>query len=325
MDRVPFHVPVMADQVVALFAGAPAGVVLDATVGSGGHAEALLSAYDALSVLGIDRDAAALRIAAPRLARFAHRVLLRQGRFMELASILDQVVSAGWPAEPSGDGTLSGALFDLGVSSAQLDSAERGFSYSRTGPLDMRMDQGEPLTAAQLVNEGDREELIAWLRASGEGPSARRIVDAIVRSRPLETTTDLVQVVDSALGGSRPRRGNPAARVFQALRIAVNAEPEELGAGLPAALGRLGHNGRCLVIAYHSGEARLVKEIFSQAVSSGCVCPQGVECGCGRATRFSWVFRGSRGPDEAEKLANPRSTSARLWAVERVDRTEGAS
>ncbi len=324
MDREPQHQPVMASEVVELFAPVGPGVVLDATVGLGGHAAALLAAYPGLGVLGIDRDPSALENATARLAAFGDRVVLQHARFSELARVVGEARAAGrgrWPSSGEASGapeTVSGALFDLGVSSLQLDTLGRGFSYRGEGPLDMRMDPGEPTSALELVNNAPASDLAAWFRASGEGRLAGRIARAIEAARPIATTGELARVVEAAVPAPARRRGHPAARVFQAIRIAVNGEAAELAVGLPAALGLLGPGGRCVVLTYHSGEGRLVRDVFSEAVSGGCVCPPGLPCACGAVSLFRWVFRGSRGPGPAEVSVNARASSARLWAVERL-------
>ncbi len=323
MDRDPLHVPVMVAEVLELLAPVPAGVVLDATVGTGGHAAAILAGHRHLAVLGIDRDPEAVAVAAARLAPFGPRAALERARFADLQAVVGEARAAGpgrWPAtgEAAGPDPLTGALFDLGVSTLQLERAERGFSYRLEGPLDMRMDPTSGRSAAAVVNEAPEEALVSWLQASGEGRLARRIARAIVAARPIATTGQLAQVVSAAVPPPARRRGHPAARTFQAIRIAVNGEADELAVGLPAALGLLAPGGRCLAIAYHSGEGRLVKAVFSRAVTEGCVCPPGQPCRCGRQRSFRWVFRGSRGPGAAEVSDNPRASSARLWAVERL-------
>jgi 16S rRNA (cytosine1402-N4)-methyltransferase len=324
MDRDPEHEPVMAAEVVELFATVPPGVVLDATVGAGGHAAALLSAYPHLGLFGIDRDPSALEVATSALASFGPRVVLHHARFTDLDRVVGEARAAGrghWPSsgEAAGaPGAISGALFDLGVSSMQLDRAERGFSYRRDAPLDMRMDPGESTSALDIVNGAGRDELASWFRANGEGRLAGRIARAIVAARPIATTARLAEVVASAVPAAVRRRGHPAGRVFQAIRIAVNQESEELAAGLPATLRLLAGGGRCVVLAYHSGESRFVKQTFANAVSGGCVCPPGLPCVCGASAEFQWVFRGSRGASAAEVSVNARASSARLWAVERL-------
>ena len=324
MDRDPEHQPVMVDEVVALLEAVPPGIVLDATVGAGGHAAAILAAHGHLGVFGTDRDQEAVAIAASRLAPFGPRAVLKHARFADLDRVVGEARAAGrghwpWTGEASSAETISGALFDLGVSSLQLDRANRGFSYRADAPLDMRMDRSELTSALELVNETPEAELVAWFRASGEARGARRIARAIVAARPLSTTGELAAVVDSAVPPAGRRRGHPATRVFQAIRIAVNAESDELAAGLPAALGLLSPGGRCIVIAYHSGEGRMVKTVFAEAVSGGCVCPPGLPCRCGAVPLFRWALRGSRGPSAAEVSVNARASSARLWAVERLE------
>jgi 16S rRNA (cytosine1402-N4)-methyltransferase len=323
MDRDPVHQPVMAAEVVELFGVVPTGVILDATVGAGGHAAALLGAYPTLGILGLDRDPQALDIAAERLASFGDRAVLRHARFADLELVVGEAWAAGrghWPSTgevSAPPGSISGALFDLGVSSLQLDRAERGFSYRFDAPLDMRMDPGDGPSALSVVNDTDPEELAEWFRANGEGRLARRIARVIAAARPITTTTQLAQVIESAVPAPARRRGHPAGRVFQAIRIAVNEESAELAGGLPGALRLLAPGGRCVVIAYHSGESRLVKQTFLDAVSGGCVCPPGLPCVCGATRAFGWVFKGSRGASSAEVSVNPRASSARLWAVER--------
>ena len=310
------HIPVLRDEVVSLFASVPPGTVVDATVGGGGHAAALLEAYPTLRVLGMDRDPAALEAARSRLSAYGERATLVRAPFSALGSVLDD----------AGLSTVSGVLFDLGVSSPQLDVPERGFSFRRDGPLDMRMDPGGSVTAADLVNGLPEDALAALFRESGEGRLAARIARAVVRARPLATTGQLADVVASAVPAARRRKGHPARRVFQALRIAVNDELGELAAALPVALGRLAVGGVCAVISYHSGEDRLTKDAFAEAASGGCVCPPGLPCVCGAVARHRLLFRGARKPSAAEVAANPRSESARLRAMARTladDRGEG--
>ena len=251
------HIPVLRDEVVSLFATVPPGVVVDATVGGGGHAAALLEAYPGLRVIGLDRDPAALEAArdgcppsgtgSPPAAPF---------------SALESVV-----ADP-GFGPSAGVLFDLGVSSPQLDRAERGFSFRDDGPLDMRMDPTTGPTAADLVNTLPVEALAALFRENGEGRLSGRIARAIVGARPLTSTRQLAEVVASAVPAPARRKGHPARRVFQALRIEVNDELSELATALPVALSHLAVGGVCAVISYHSGEDRLTKQTFAEAASA---------------------------------------------------------
>jgi 16S rRNA (cytosine1402-N4)-methyltransferase len=298
------HTPVLRDDVTMLFASVPPGVVVDATVGAGGHSAALLGAYDGLSIVGLDRDVQALAAAGERLSAFGDRARLVHAPF----SALDDVTS----------GPLSGVLFDLGVSSPQLDRAERGFSFHQDAAIDMRMDQSSGPTAAELVNELPEAALAALFRENGEGRLSGRIARAVVRARPLTSTVQLADVVAAAVPAAVRRKGHPARRVFQALRIEVNDELGQLAAALPLALSRLAVGGVCAVISYHSGEDRLVKQTFAEAASGGCTCPPDLPCGCGAVARHALVFRGARKASAAEVAANRRAESARLRAIVRT-------
>jgi 16S rRNA (cytosine1402-N4)-methyltransferase len=308
--RRPYaHVPVMVAEVVGLLEAVPAGPVLDATVGGGGHAAALLAAHPGLTIVGVDRDPAAVEAATAALAPFGPRAVVVRDRFDRLDRVLDG----------AGIGQLSGALFDLGVSSPQLDDPGRGFSYRADARLDMRMDPGQRLTAADVVNHADERDLARLLADSGERRFASRIVRAIVAARPLETTGQLAAVVRDAIpAAARRHGGHPARRVFQAIRIAVNDELAVLPAALDGALDRLVGGGRCVVLSYHSGEDRIVKDRFRRAATGGCVCPPGLPCVCGAVPTVRLLTRGARKPSPAEVAGNPRSESARLRAVERL-------
>ncbi len=306
------HIPVLRDEVVALFASVPPGVLVDATVGGGGHSAALLEAYPELRVVGMDRDPVALEAARVRLAPFGDRVTLIRSPF----SALEDVVSSELGLGPE---SLSGVLLDLGVSSPQVDRAERGFSYRVDGPLDMRMDPSAGVTAADLVNGLSEEALAALFRENGEGRLSGRIARAVVQARPMTSTGELADVVAAAVPAAVRRKGHPARRVFQALRIQVNDEVGQLRAALPAALSHLAVGGVCAVISYHSGEDRLTKQVFADAESGGCVCPPGLPCVCGAVSRHRLLFRGARKPSPSEVAANPRSESARLRAIVRTD------
>ncbi len=308
MARSFDHIPVLRDEVVSLFASVPPGVVVDATVGGGGHAASLLEAYPGLRVLGLDRDPSALEAAAERLSSFGDRVSLIRSPFSALESVLDEAASA----------PLSGVLLDLGVSSAQLDWVGRGFSYRADGPLDMRMDPESSVTAADLVNGLSEDALARRFRENGEGRLSGRIARAVVAARPLTSTGQLAEVVSSAVPQAARRKGHPARRVFQALRIEVNDEQNELRAVLPVALSSLALGGVLAVISYHSGEDRLVKQTFADAASGGCVCPPGLPCVCGAVARHRLVFRGARKPSTSEMDANPRAQAARLRAIVRT-------
>jgi 16S rRNA (cytosine1402-N4)-methyltransferase len=310
MPQVFAHEPVMVDEVVGLFTSVPDGWLVDATVGAGGHAAALLEARAGLRLLGIDRDGEAVSAAADRLARFGERAIVRRSRFDRLAQETEEAGIA--------PGTLRGVLFDLGVSSPQLDRPERGFTYRVDVPLDMRMDQTSGPTAAELVNTLPEQQLAQLFAAHGEGRFARRIARAVVSARPITTTGALADVVRDALPAAvRRSGGHPARRVFQALRAAVNEELEMLAATLPVAIDLLAPGGRCVVISYHSGEDRIVKAAFRHAETGGCTCPPRLPCTCGAVRLGRPVFRGARRPTPAEVERNRRAESARLRAFER--------
>ena len=307
MSRVSRHQPVMVDEVVSILATTPRGVLLDATVGGGGHAAALLRAHPHLDLVGLDRDADALERASEMLAGFVGdgRAKLHHARFDRLREVAP--------------GPISAMLFDLGVSSEQLDTPERGFSLRSDGPLDMRMDLGQLTTAADIVNQAGPEELAELFRDSGEDRFAERIARAIVAARPLRTTSDLADVVSRAIPQGRGRRrGHPATRVFQALRIATNDEMTVLRTALTDAIDALEPGGRCVVLSYHSGEDRLVKQIFLDASTGGCTCPQGLPCVCGAEPKVRLLNRGARMPSASEIDRNPRASAARLRAVEKL-------
>jgi 16S rRNA (cytosine1402-N4)-methyltransferase len=303
------HIPVLRDEVVSLFAAVPPGVIVDATVGGGGHTAALLDAYPEVRVLGLDRDPSALEAAAQRLSSFGDRVTLVRSPFSALESVIAE----------SGVDRLSGVLLDLGVSSPQLERAGRGFSFRADGPLDMRMDPESGVTAADLANGLSEDALARLFRENGEGRLSGRIARAVVRARPLTSTGQLAEVVRAAVPPAARRKGHPARRVFQALRIEVNDEQNELRTALPVALSHLAVGGVLAVISYHSGEDRLVKQTFAEAATGGCVCPPGLPCVCGAVARHRLVFRGARKPSASEVDANPRAEAARLRAIVRTD------
>lgn len=307
MSRTSRHQPVMVDEVVSLLAPTPPGVFVDATVGGGGHSVAVLRAHPHLEMVGLDRDADALDRSAETLSSFidSGRARLHHARFDRLREVVP--------------GPLSAVLFDLGVSSEQLDTPERGFSLRAEGPLDMRMDRGQLSTAADIVNQADAEDLAELFRRSGEDRSAARIARAIVAARPLRTTSELADVVARAVPQGRGRRrGHPATRVFQALRIETNNEMEVLETALRDALDALVPGGRCVVLSYHSGEDRLVKRTFLDASTGGCTCPQGLPCVCGAVPSVRLITRGARMPGAAEVERNPRASAARLRVVEKL-------
>jgi 16S rRNA (cytosine1402-N4)-methyltransferase len=310
MRQVFAHEPVMVEEVVALFAPVPAGVVIDATAGGGGHADALLSAHPDLRLLCLDRDPDAVTATTTRLAPYGARAVVRRARFDHLGE-----VAADLGIET---GSVSGVLFDLGVSSPQLDRPERGFSYRADAPLDMRMDPDVGPTASDVVNTMPEADLARLFAANGEGRFARRIARAVVAARPISTTGALADVVRSALPAAvRRQGGHPARRVFQAVRVAVNDELDVLAASLPIAIDALAPGGRCVVIAYHSGEDRIVKAAFRLAETGGCTCPPGLPCICGAQSFGKLVFRGTRRPTQAETARNRRAESALMRAFER--------
>jgi 16S rRNA (cytosine1402-N4)-methyltransferase len=306
--RVSVHVPVMVGQVVRGLRPRPGARLVDATVGLGGHAAALLEAAPDTRLLGIDRDPAALQAAAERLRPFGDRLRLRRGSFDEIGSLL---------ADERWDGA-DGMLLDLGVSSLQLDTASRGFSFRQAGPLDMRMDPGAALTAEAVVNTWDEQELAAALSELGEEPRARAVARAIVRARPLASTLVLADVVAQVLG--RGRQGlHPATRTFQAIRILVNDELGALERFLADGWTLLRPGGRLAILAYHSLEDRRVKEAFRRLAAT-CLCPPGLpRCICGWHARVRQVTTRPLRPEAEEVAANPRARSARLRIVERLE------
>lgn len=306
--EIPSHVPVLLDEVLAYLAPRPGAVIVDATLGEGGHAEAILKRIaPAGRLIGLDRDGDAVLRSEDRLRPFGQNVIVRQANFAMLASALDE----------AGVGYVDGVLFDLGVSSRQLFEPERGFSFDRQGPLDMRMDLRQPNTAAELVNTLSERELANLIFRYGEERASRRIARQIVSRRPLETTRDLVRAVEAAVGGGRGRL-HPATRTFQALRIATNAETDALAAGLPQAIDRLRPGGRICVIAFHSLEDRIVKQALGLA-ARGCSCPPDAPiCTCGRQRTVRIITKKPVTPTPAEMHRNPRARSARLRAAERL-------
>ena len=319
MTQTFAHEPVMLDEVVSLFGPVPAGVVVDGTAGGGGHAAGLLDAHAHLGVLALDRDPDAVAASELRLARFGRRAAVRGATFDRVEEVVRETASdpASWPQPSASSPTISGVLLDLGVSSPQLDRPERGFSYRFSAPLDMRMDRSGGPSAADLVNTATMDELSALFVANGEGRFARRIARAVVLARPVTTTSELAGIVERAVPAPARRRGHPARRVFQALRIAVNDELGQLSRSLPVAMRLLVPAGRLVVISYHSGEDRLVKAAFAEAVAGGCTCPPGLPCVCGAVPEHDLVFRGSRKPSAAEVARNHRAESAKLRAIQR--------
>ena len=310
----PAHVPVLLDRVIALVAPAlerPGSVLVDATLGLGGHTEAVLTRCPEARVIGIDRDPHALERSQERLAGFGERVTLVHAVYDELADVLAD----------EGLEHVDGVLFDLGVSSMQLDLRDRGFSYAEDAPLDMRMDDSTGMTAAEVLNSYPVAELARILRDYGEERFARRIADRIVRARdeePFDRSGRLVELVRDAIpAATRRTGGNPAKRTFQALRIEVNDELAVLRRALPAAVDAVGVGGRVVVMSYHSLEDRLTKRVFTENTRSDAppdlpVVPEE------HRPILRLVTRGAEKASDAEVAANPRARSVRLRAAERV-------
>ena len=303
------HQPVMGREVVELLAPVPSGLIVDATVGGGGHARLVLEARDDVGVLGIDRDPDAVMAARDALAGYGPRARVVRGGFEALAGIVST----------EREGNIVGILFDLGVSSPQLDRSERGFSYWSDAPLDMRMDSAQELTAATVVNTYAQDDLAAIIAGNGEERFARRIARAIVAARPLRTTGELVDAIRAGIPAPARRRGrHPARRTFQAIRMEVNRELPNLAAGLDESVHVLTPGGRILVIAYHSLEDRLVKRRFATWAGHDDPEPPGMPVTRPRNPLVRLLTRRPRRPDADEVAENPRSASARLRAVEKV-------
>ncbi len=310
----PTHVPVMRDRVVALLAPAlrePGSVFVDATLGLGGHSAAVLTEVPTCRLVGLDRDTAALEVARERLAPWSDRITLVHAVYDRMPEVLESL----------GIAEVQGILFDLGVSSMQLDEADRGFAYAQDAPLDMRMDATTGLTAADILNTYSVDDLTRILRSYGEERYARRIAQRIVAEReiaPWTTSERLVEVVRGAIPAAvRATGGHPAKRTFQALRIEVNAELEVLERAVPAALACLAPEGRMVVMSYHSLEDRLVKQAF--AAGAHPEVPRGLPV-VPESLR-PWLRLVTRGAEKAsadEISRNPRSQSVRVRAVERM-------
>ncbi|WP_309080027.1 16S rRNA (cytosine(1402)-N(4))-methyltransferase RsmH [Zhihengliuella sp.] len=313
------HVPVLLDRCVGLLEPAVEAarkaertpVIVDCTLGMGGHSEEMLRRFGDLHLIGLDRDEQALALAGERLSPYRARTDLVHAVYDEIDAVVSDLGFSG----------VDGVLFDLGVSSLQLDERERGFAYSFDAPLDMRMDTSRGPTAADLVNTLDESELVRIIRAWGEERFAGRIATAIVRARgeaPFATTGRLVDVIKEVVPAAAGRTaGHPAKRTFQALRIAVNEELDVLERAIPAALGATRLRGRVVVMSYHSLEDRITKKYFQQASSSSAPVGFPVELEEHKA-RFKNLVRGTEKPTEQEIEENPRAASAKLRAVERI-------
>ncbi len=303
------HEPVMVKEALEGLKADQGRRFVDCTIGEGGHAGAILDAADSEArLLGIDRDPEMLGLATRRLSGHLDRLVVVHGSYADVGALTK---GAGFfPAD--------GVLMDLGVSSLHLQEGDRGFSFDNDGPLDMRFDRSQRFDAKKIVNEYPERRLAQIIRDYGEERGARRIARAIAGSRPLTTTGELARVVAAAVRGRRRARIHPATRTFQAIRIAVNRELEQLERGLTEAVGALGAGGRLVVIAYHSLEDRLVKAAM-RTESTDCLCPpEAMACVCGHIARLRLVNRRVLKPSSEETSANPRSRSARIRVAERL-------
>jgi 16S rRNA (cytosine1402-N4)-methyltransferase len=305
------HLPVLYNEIIHAMQPHRGGLYVDGTIGAGGHAHGILSASSPDGkLLGMDLDPQALHLAHERLAEFGERVQLVQASY---ATLGEQVKSAGWQK-------VDGVLLDLGLSSMQLDTQTRGFSFQAEAPLDMRFDPTGKTTAADLVNHLDEAELADLLFRYGEERRSRQVARAIVTARPITTTTQLAKVV-AGVAGSGKRRIHPATRTFQALRIAVNGELDALEAVLPQTIEVLRPEGRLAIIAFHSLEDRMVKQ-FMRKESKDCICPPNQPvCTCGHKATLREITGKPIRPQEDEVQQNPRSRSAKLRVAERIEET----
>ncbi len=304
----PVHIPVLLEETIQALAVQPGGRYIDCTVGTGGHAAAILEhSTPGGQFLGIDADPEAIKIARERLTTYSGSYLLVNDNFANLEAIC--IKYDFFP--------VHGILFDLGLSSLQLESAERGFSFSHDGPLDMRFSPKQRITAADIVNTYPRDEIANLIYHYGEERYSYRIADYIVQRRPIKTTLELARTIEQAVGG-RWGKIHPATRTFQALRIAVNHELENLETALKLAINLLGFGGRLVVISYHSLEDRIVKQ-FMQLESRDCICPPEVPtCVCEHKARLRLITKKIVTPSLEEIQTNPRSRSAKLRAAERI-------
>ncbi|KYP81856.1 16S rRNA (cytosine(1402)-N(4))-methyltransferase RsmH [Ferroacidibacillus organovorans] len=314
MESTFVHRTVLCEEAVTLLAVHPGGLYVDGTLGGGGHARAILDASNPTGrLIGFDRDQTALQYAAQWAQAYPNRVTLVHDNFSNLDDHLTQL----------GIERVAGILCDLGVSSVQLDRRERGFSYQSDAPLDMRMDQTRGETAEEWIATRSLQELMHIFFTYGEERFSRRIAERIVTTRqqtPIRTTGQLAEIIKEAIPASTRRTGpHPAKRVFQALRIAINDELGSLERLIPMALARLSEGGRLALISFHSLEDRIIKQQFLEA-AKGCVCPpQFPQCVCGRVAQFRVITKKGIVPSEREQEENPRSRSARLRIIERIE------
>jgi 16S rRNA (cytosine1402-N4)-methyltransferase len=306
---LPVHVPVLLDEVIAGLQPQRGGYFVDCTVGLGGHAAAILEKISPSGrLLGIDADPEAIKVSQDKLSDYGEAVTLVNDNFVNLEAICKR-----YHFHP-----VDGILFDLGVSSLQLDTAERGFSFHLDAPLNMRFDPGQGLTASDIVNSFSEQELAKLIEKYGEERHSRRIARYIVQNRPIATTVELARLVEQALGGKRARI-HPATRTFMALRIAVNSELQNLELALKQTINLLRPGGRLTVTSYHSLEDRIVKQFMRYAASS-CLCPPGtVICRCGHQPTLKLISRKVIKPTSLETESNPRSRSAKLRIAERLN------
>lgn len=309
------HKPVMLARCITLLTPSIEAnknpIVVDATLGLGGHSQALLERFPNLRIIALDRDPSAISMATSRLERFANRLTVVHAVYDHMPEVLKEL----------GISDVDGILFDLGVSSMQLDQEDRGFSYSKAAPLDMRMDATTGITAADVLGEYSKHDLVRILREYGEERFAQRIVDGIIKAREagtLKTTTDLAELVKASIPAPARRiGGNPAKRTFQAIRIEVNQELAILERAIPRALNSIRVGGRVVVMSFHSLEDKIVKRVFTEASESKSPIGLPVEIESMRA-KFKLVFRGSEGATAEEIAENSRAQSVRLRAIERV-------
>ncbi len=311
MAQDNYHQPVLEREIVEFFASQSAGVLLDATLGGGGHAASLLGASSERRLLGIDRDPEARAAATRRLAVYGERVRIVAATFANMAEVVAHQADF-LKGEP-----ITGVLMDLGVSSHQLDESSRGFSFRADAPLDMRMDPTQGITAAQYLATADLHEFVRLLRENGEDRFAGAIARSVLERRP-QTTNELTEAVERAVPMAARRRGHVATRVFQALRIVVNDEMDQLDLGLEAALDVLAPGGLLAVISYHSGEDRAVKAALHEAATGGCHCSYELGCVCGAVPRISLRRASAQLASAREIELNPRARSARLRTAQKV-------
>jgi 16S rRNA (cytosine1402-N4)-methyltransferase len=308
---LPIHVPVLVAEVIAGLQARPGGYFVDCTVGSGGHAASILEKiFPSGRLVGIDADPEAIRVSQTRLSDYGEAVTLVNDNFVNLEAICKE-----YHFHP-----VDGILFDLGVSSLQLDTGERGFSFQFDGPLDMRFDPRQELSASDIVNSFSEQELAKLIEKYGEERHSRRIARHIVENRPIATTTQLARLIEQVLSTSARRsKIHPATKTFMALRIAVNSELQNLELALKQTINLLRPGGRLAVISYHSLEDRIVKQFMRYAASS-CLCPPGtIVCRCGHVPTLKLISRKVIKPTSLEIESNPRSRSAKLRLAERLN------